>query len=246
MRYLIVSDIHANAQALEAVLYAAEGEYDLALCLGDLVGYCADPNPVVDWARAGLRAIVRGNHDKVCVGLEGLEWFNPVARAAAVWTMRVLSPANLTFLRDLPMGPVIVDQFQILHGSPLDEDEYLVNSLDAMQLDGYLDRRVSFFGHTHLQGGFAFLRRGVQRLPKMSPKESESALYLEPDAQYLINPGSVGQPRDGDPRAAFAIFYPDQNALIFRRVAYDVEGAQKNIRDAGLPEALARRLKLGQ
>ncbi|MDX2154801.1 MAG: metallophosphoesterase family protein [Bryobacteraceae bacterium] len=246
MRFLIVSDIHSNVHALEAVLYAAEGEYDQALCLGDLVGYCADPNPVVEWARRSLRAIVRGNHDKACVGLEGLEWFNPVARAAALWTMRVLSPENTTYLRDLPMGPIALDQFQILHGSPLDEDEYLVNALDAMQLDGYLDKNVSFFGHTHLQGGFAFRRRGLERLPRMTPKDTETALYLDPDAVYLINPGSVGQPRDGDPRAAFALYYPHQNAVIFKRVSYDVEAAQKNIRQAGLPDALARRLKLGQ
>ena len=113
MRYLVVSDLHSNWEALEAVLADARDRYDSIVCCGDLVGYGPDPNPVVDWARAHLRAVIRGNHDRACTGLENLEWFNPVARVASVWTMSQLTPVNLDYLRNLPAGPVAVDNFPL-------------------------------------------------------------------------------------------------------------------------------------
>jgi predicted phosphodiesterase len=122
VRYLILSDIHSNWEALEAVLADAGGSFDEALCCGDLVGYGADPNRVVEWVRSNVRIVVRGNHDKGCAGLEDLDWFNPIARSAAQWTAAVLAPENLEYLRNLPKGPIPLDSFQILHGSPLDED----------------------------------------------------------------------------------------------------------------------------
>ena len=109
MRYLILSDIHSNWEALEAVLKDAAGAYDTVLCCGDLVGYCADPNRVLDWCRANVKRIVRGNHDKVVAGLDGLEWFNPVAQAASLWTRHELTPENLDYLANLPKGPLTVD-----------------------------------------------------------------------------------------------------------------------------------------
>jgi predicted phosphodiesterase len=245
VRYLILSDIHSNWEALEAVLRDAEGDYDQVLCCGDLVGYGADPNRVVDWARERAKLVVRGNHDKGCSGLDDLEWFNPVARAAATWTGQRLTPDNLNYLRNLPKGPAEMDSFQILHGSPLDEDDYLVSNFAIAQVTPYLERLVSFFGHTHLQGGFLCHRNGVKRLPRPEGAESRKVVELEHDMPYLINPGSVGQPRDGDPRAGYVIYDPDTRLVEFRRVPYDVPAAQARIREAGLSELLADRLEFG-
>lgn len=245
MRYLILSDIHANWEACEAVLRHADGDYQEILCCGDLVGYGADPNRVVEWARSAVSAVVRGNHDKACVGLEDLEWFNPVAREAALWTEAALTPENHRYLRNLPKGPIAVRGFQILHGSPLDEDEYLISAFSASQAAPYLEAQVSFFGHSHLQGGFVCHSRGVKRLDKPAPDQDRLATALEPDLFYLINPGSVGQPRDGDPRAAYALYDPEAGLVEYRRVAYDLAVAQAKIRRAGLPDLLAERLASG-
>lgn len=245
MHYLILSDIHGNWEALEAVLRDSRGDYDEVLCCGDLVGYGADPNRVVEWTRTTAKLVVRGNHDKACAGLDDLEWFNPVARSAASWTEHNLTPDNLDYLRNLPKGPLPLDSFQILHGSPLDEDDYLVSSFAASQVTPYLEREISFFGHTHLQGGFLCHRDGVKRLAKPEPPEARRVLELGHDVLYLINPGSVGQPRDGDPRAGYAIYDPGRRLVEFRRVPYDVQTAQAKIRQAGLPDLLADRLEFG-
>jgi predicted phosphodiesterase len=247
VRYLILSDIHSNREALDAVLDAAAGDgYDEAVCCGDVVGYGADPNAAADWVRSHVRSVVRGNHDKACVGLDDLEWFNPAARASAIWTQHVLTPGNLEYLKRLARGPMLVSDFQILHGSPLDEDEYLIAAAEASMVTGYLDTRISFFGHTHLQGGFWLHRSGVRRIGAMSRTEDRQELLLDENSFYLINPGSVGQPRDGDPRAAWAVYDTDHRMIIYRRTEYDLACTQKKIRDAGLPEVLARRLMLGQ
>lgn len=246
MRYLIISDSHSNREALEACLERAGGLWDAALCLGDVVGYGADPNYCVAWTRENARKCVRGNHDKACAGMDDLEWFNAAAKASAVWTQSALAEENAQWLRALPKGPVIVEDFQILHGSPLDEDEYLLQLNEARQLLGYLEVPLSFFGHTHVQGGFQLHRNGVLRIPPV-PKDRDRAEYaLDNDSFYLINPGSAGQPRDGDPRAAFAVFDTEERLVTYHRVPYDIAGAQKKIRAAGLPELLARRLGLGQ
>ncbi len=245
MRYLIVTDIHANWEALEAVLDRAGGAYDKVVCCGDLVGYGADPNRAVEWVRANAQWTVRGNHDKACSGGEDLEWFNPLAQASALWTQSTLTPENLTWLRNLPRGPMLLGGFQILHGSPLDEDDYLITQTDAAQLVGYLETSISFFGHTHLQGGFAFKRRDVRRIPQVPGSEDRGTLFLERDQHWMINPGSVGQPRDGDPRAGFALFDDEERLVTYHRVDYDIAGAMTKIRDAGLPELLALRLGAG-
>jgi len=246
VRYLILSDIHANWEALQAVLTSLAGEYDQILCCGDLIGYGADPNVVTDWARSSLRLVVRGNHDKASVGLEDLEWFNPVARAAAVWTQHELTPANVEYIRNLPKGPGIMDGFVMVHGSPLDEDEYMIGAADAAQNFFYLTSRVTFFGHTHLQGGFIWNRSRVETISKAGPNTDRQLLDIDPDCVYLINPGSVGQPRDGDPRAACVIYDPADQYLFYYRIRYDVETAQSKIRKAGLPPLLAERLAAGR
>ena len=244
MRHLILSDIHANLEALDAVLADAKGRYDRVLCCGDVVGYGADPDAVTAWARQNLDAVIRGNHDRACSGLENLEWFNPVARASALWTMEHMDPANLAWLRGLPQGPIEEGDLVLVHGSPLDEDEYLVSELDVDQIRPYLEGRVWVFGHTHLQGGFLCHPNGVQRMQR--PVPTPVTMPLEANQSWLINPGSVGQPRDGDPRAAWMLWDSGERVVTFCRTAYDVRAAQRKILDAGLPELLALRLEAGK
>ena len=243
MRFLILTDIHANWEALAAVLKHSKGKYDRILCCGDIVGYGAYPDAVTEWVRAYANVTVRGNHDKACAGLEDLEWFNPVARVSALWTQAYTDPENIDYLRNLARGPEQVNGFQILHGSPVDEDEYLITEMDAAQVAPYLDSTISFFGHTHLQGGFMCHRNGVRRIPQATTARRE--LALENDTYYLINPGSVGQPRDGDPRAAYITYDSDHKLVTYCRVAYDVRSAQRKILNAGLPDILAERLAVG-
>ena len=246
MRYLIVADIHANWEALEAVRRETKGEYDRIVCCGDLVGYGADPNPVVEWVREHCTAVVRGNHDKACTGLEDLEWFNPVAREAAIWTMKQLTPENAEYTRGLAKGPMDADGFQLVHGSASDEDEYILAPGEAEMAFAYMEKRLEFFGHTHVQGGFIWNHSRVEILPRVSPRAAELPLEIDPTCGYMINAGSVGQPRDGDPRAAYAIYDSDAGAVTYRRAEYDVAGAQKKIRQAGLPAILADRLAAGR
>jgi predicted phosphodiesterase len=246
VRYLILSDIHANWEALRAVLANAGSLYDRVVCCGDLVGYGADPDAVVQWVRSNVSSVVRGNHDKACAGLEDLEWFNPVARLSALWTQAATQPENIEYLRGLAQGPERINGFQILHGSPLDEDEYVVSEQDVAQVAPYLDCSLSFFGHTHLQGAFLCHRNGVKRLIATADTASgQEVLELENDVSYLINPGSVGQPRDGDRRAAYAIYDSEARLVSLCRTEYDVASAQKKILEAGLPELLAMRLGSG-
>ena len=246
MRYLVVSDLHSNWEALEAVLENARGQYDRIVCCGDLVGYGPDPNRVLDWARGDVFAAVRGNHDRACCGLEDLEWFNPVAREASVWTMAQLSPVNFEYLRQLPAGPLGVDSLQLIHGSPLDEDEYLISATDVRNVFDYLEANVSFFGHTHLQCGYARADGYFQIMRQLDPFQGEIWHKLDPDGIYLINAGSVGQPRDGDPRAAFALFDSDSLEVVQRRVHYDYETTRRKIQAAGLPDVLGSRLAIGR
>ncbi|HWB83752.1 MAG TPA: metallophosphoesterase family protein [Bryobacteraceae bacterium] len=246
MRYLILSDLHANWEALEAVLNDASGRYDEVLCCGDLVGYGADPNAVVEWVCVNCRVVVRGNHDKAATGAEDLEWFNPIARTAAIWTQQQLAPGNADYVRGLPEGPVDTNGFQLVHGSPLDEDEYLVGCEDAAESFPYLSSKLVFFGHTHLQGGFLWNHSRVESIRGTAPRSHRQLLEIDPKCAYLINPGSVGQPRDGDPRAAYILYDSDAAMLAYRRVRYDLDQAQRKILNAGLPPTLAERLAVGR
>ena len=246
MRYLIVSDLHANLEALTAVLGNSEGSYDRALCCGDLVGYGADPNPVCDWVRANCAVVVRGNHDRASTGQDDLEWFNPVARSAAVWTLEHLSHENSEFILALPRGPVTVEAFQLFHGSPYDEDEYVIAAGEAGEAFGYLESRVGFFGHTHVQGGFIWNQSRVETILRTPARSDSQAIAIDPGCAYMINPGSTGQPRDGDARAAYAIYDTGAGEVTYYRVNYDVAAAQKKIHAAGLPAILADRLAVGR
>ena len=259
MRALILSDIHANLEALDAVLAHAEGEYDELWNLGDLVGYGASPNQVLDRIRPLSTLVVRGNHDRVCCGLTSPNGFNPIARAAAVWTRNELTEDNLNWLRELPQGPLTPSEPNIAlsHGSPLDEDQYILTMRDAFApLQHAAAADVTFFGHTHVQGGFAQRSAGTfgpewkDLRPPFTPRaSSEAAKWTQPLDQcnrHLLNPGSVGQPRDHDWRAAYAIYQSDPAEITFHRIPYDVMGAQGRILMAQLPERLALRLREGR
>ncbi|HEV2688278.1 MAG TPA: metallophosphoesterase family protein [Bryobacteraceae bacterium] len=245
MRYLILSDLHANWEALQAVLAQSQSAYDRIVCCGDLVGYGADPDAVTEWVRENVATTIRGNHDKATTGLEDLEWFNPIARQSVLWTQSVMKPANLDYLRGLAKGPDRIDNFQIVHGSPLDEDEYVVTEREVAQVASYLEAPVAFFGHTHLQGGFQCHRNGVRRLPTVDEDSATQTYELENEAVYYINAGSVGQPRDADPRAAYAVYEPEARLVTLCRAEYDIPAAQRKIIAAGLPDLLALRLEAG-
>lgn len=248
MRFLILSDIHANVHAFDAVLAAAPRDtWDRALVLGDLVGYGADPNAVVERVLAlDPLAVIRGNHDKAACGIGDASDFNHVARAAALWTAEALSPENRMYLERLPAGPRSIDeQLEICHGAPFDEDHYVFDLVDASNALDAASRPLCLFGHTHLP---VIYRRDSSGDGGLVPRSEDDTLDvpLSADARYLVNPGSVGQPRDGDPRAAFAIYDVNRRVLRMRRVEYPVAAAQKRVLDAGLPASLAHRLALGR
>jgi predicted phosphodiesterase len=246
MRYLIVSDMHGNWDALQTVLSRVSSEsFDRWLVLGDLVGYGASPNEVVEAVReAGdLALAIRGNHDKVAAGLEDGSSFNELALAAARWTARQLTAENLEYVRGLTKGPVQVEEEVIIcHGSPLDEDEYVLSTGEAVQIFAGGAPRVSFFGHTHVPSLFT---QGDGEVEATVLRGDNLVIELEPDFRYLINPGSVGQPRDADPRAAYMIFDSREMRVEWWRVEYPVGRAQDRILEAGLPTLLADRLVLG-
>jgi diadenosine tetraphosphatase ApaH/serine/threonine PP2A family protein phosphatase len=250
MRILLLSDIHSNLEALEACLASAP-EYDTVVNLGDIVGYGANPNEVVARSRELGKHFVRGNHDKAACGLIDMKDFNPIAALAALWTREHLTAENLEWLRSLPHGPIRVDDSldaQFVHGSPIDEDEYVITERDALDPLSYSSIALTFFGHTHIQGGFG--KNGDQQALHLTYASSDQSevckVLLEKDTHYLINPGSVGQPRDGDWRAAFAIFDSELNQVEFHRVPYDVKRAQQRIIEANLPPRLATRLASGR
>jgi predicted phosphodiesterase len=246
VRYLIISDVHANWQALNAIVQFSTGRYDQAICCGDLVGYGADPNPVTEWVREHCAVVVRGNHDRSCTGIDGLEWFNPVARQAALWTQHALTEENAEYIRNLPKGPLLVDDFQLVHGAPYDEDEYLIGSTEAAEAFGYLERRLVFFGHTHVQGGFIWNHSRVEIIPRMHSDTETHEIEIDPECAYMINPGSVGQPRDGDPRSAAVLYDSASKVITYLRRDYDILGAQRQIRESALPPILADRLAVGR
>jgi predicted phosphodiesterase len=251
LRILLLSDIHANLEALEACLAGAPA-FDLVANLGDIVGYGASPNEVVDRSRELGKIFVRGNHDKAATGLLALDDFNPMAAAAAIWTREQLTPEHYEWLRSMPQGPLPLEEFpqvQLVHGSPGDEDAYVVSIGDALVPLITLTTPITFFGHTHLQGGFFANGSSADgfRPEYRTVGQAESvSLQLKSATRYLINPGSVGQPRDGDWRAAFALFDTDAQVVHFHRIPYNLKGAQDRIFAANLPSRLATRLATGR
>ena len=247
MRYLVLTDIHANLEALDTCLADARVRgFDQTLVLGDLVGYGADPNTVIERVQALTPvAIVRGNHDKVACGLEQAEGFNSVAKSAARWTLDALTAPYRDWLASLPEGPHDVDDvIEICHGAPFDEDAYIFDELDAVRALKVSTRPLCFFGHTHYPVTFELSDGSFDM---MGPATAgEMLIQMRKGSKYLVNPGSVGQPRDGDPRAAYAIADTTARKVELFRLKYPVEEAQAKVMSAGLPEILAQRLGMGR
>jgi len=245
MRCLVLSDIHANIDALDQVMADAAGHGDLpVLLLGDLVGYGAEPNAVIDRLRdLPIAAAIRGNHDRAACGIDDGENFNEAARTSAAVTARLLTARNREYLKGLPVGPLAVSALtEICHGTPFDEDAYVFDEMDAVYALRAASRPLCLFGHTHAPFGARLNGEELEFL-EVTPGE---AIAVAEGYRLLVNVGSVGQPRDGDPRAAYGVLDEEARTITCYRVAYPVERAQARIREAGLPEALARRLGLGR
>ncbi|HSR52898.1 MAG TPA: metallophosphoesterase family protein [Acidobacteriota bacterium] len=241
MKTLIISDIHSNQEALRASLKRTD--WDDLWVLGDLVGYGADPNAVVDQVRELEPSwIVRGNHDKVCCGLEDASHFSDLAREAALWTQDRLSDDSLSYLQALPQGPLGREAWMISHGSPWDEDEYLLEEEQVWPQLESVEQPVCFFGHTHVPALYESAR-GRRRQSRIS---DSLMLNLEQETRYFINPGSVGQPRDGDPRGCLGLLDREKMTFEFLKFEYDYESAGEKILRAGLPSLLAHRLRVGR
>lgn len=246
MRYLIISDIHSNIEALDAVLDELKDEcIDKYLFLGDAVGYAANPNKVI----ARLRTLnplvaVRGNHDKVVAGVESGFNFRESALKSALWTRKKTSEKNIAFLRQLPEGPVMVDEIlSISHGSPSDEDDYIFGIYDAEKVLDKSEQWIAFHGHTH--SPIVFHQKGNEvRFARID--STGSRFHLDRDRKYLVNPGAVGQPRDRNPMSSFAILDTDEDTLEIKRIEYDIKSTQKAIRAADLPRSNATRLEIGR
>lgn len=242
MRILVISDIHANYTAFKAVLQDA-GPVDEAWCLGDVVGYGPDPNACVEELRdLPMLTCLLGNHDVAVLGKTPYQTFNGEARRSLIWHAKVLAPTNADFLRSLPENAKVRGDVTMAHGSPRDPTwEYILNTLSARLNFDYFDTSWCFVGHSHVQCFFQ-LEEKRDRVTLDAPP-LDRAMQL--NGRAILNPGSVGQPRDRDPRAAYAIFDPQAGTWEARRVEYNVAEVQDRIRQAKLPEKHAVRLAEG-
>ncbi len=242
MRYAVLSDIHANLEALTAVLDRTAGMgVDRYLCLGDLVGYNANPNECIDIVRSERMVCVLGNHDSAACGLTEPDEFSTWAKQAVLWTRQQLTADNREFLRGLPRETAVDDLF-LCHGAIHDTDRYLLYLDDVREMFDLMatlpgSPRICFHGHTHLRTAFRALGRSLVRELK--------DVRMQSDRRYLVNPGAVGQPRDGDPRAAWALLDLEARSTDFRRVTYDIERTVRSLLAAGFGEAAADRLRSG-
>ena len=243
--YAVISDIHGNLEALEAVLEDVPDGVEEIYCLGDVIGYGASPNECCESVRSYEMPVISGNHDLAVTDLStDLAWFNPVAAAAIQWTRDQLTPDNAEFLRTRPRM-LQSEETLFVHGSVRDPDEYILNGAVAREnlavlTADYPNVQVCFFGHTHV--------KTVVPSPDGPSSGSHDILDLSSGGPYLVNPGSVGQPRDGDTFASYVLTEntQDETRIAYRFVEYDVEKAQGKIRAAGLPGMLADRLALGR
>jgi len=236
----ILGDIHGNWEALTSVLKDAEGRGATSIvCVGDIVGYNANPSECLDKIRELDCVTVRGNHDHYCAHDESLDDFHPLAASVVDWTREQLSDEQVSYLRGLKLVEQ-VQHFTIVH-STLDMPEkwgYVFDVFEASAHFTYQTTAVCFYGHTHIPVIF-------EKDGRVTRSESRS-LRVTLGRKYFVNVGSVGQPRDGDPRASYVIYHPDRKEIEFLRVVYDIERAQEKIMKVGLPERLARRLEVGK
>ena len=240
MRYAVLSDIHGNLDALRAVLADAAVHADAVLVLGDVVGYGAEPAACVDLVGTHARAVVAGNHEHAVTGRMALTWFNPYARAAAEWTRTRLDGDCTAYLDALPVRAV-VDDATLVHASPHQPEEwdYLVSEEDGLAAFTAFDTRLCFVGHSHVPAMWSLGSSGPDYA------RGDVDVHLDAGRRYIVNVGSVGQPRDRDSRAAYAVWDLDGRRVAVRRVAYDVAAARGKIVAAGLPRPLADRLAAG-
>ncbi|MGQ4808585.1 hypothetical protein NKDENANG_01972 [Candidatus Entotheonellaceae bacterium PAL068K] len=246
MRYAIISDIHANLEALEMVLADARPLADAFICLGDIVGYNANPNECLELIRDVHQVSIVGNHDEAAIGTRPYDDFNKYAQEAMDWTKTQLTPSGLAYLRSLPSTATFGCRWLAAHGSPRDTDEYLFHASHFQQSFTYLQRHFPtvlgcFVGHTHLPMVWQNPASGV-----VSPVDVFSPIIpLDPTCCYLVNPGSVGQPRNGNPMSSYVLLDDQALTVEFRFIRYDVDTTQEKIYDAGLPPFLAERLAAG-
>jgi predicted phosphodiesterase len=240
MRYAVIADIHANLEALEVVLAdSKEQKCTHYCCVGDVVGYNANPKECLDIVRSMGMPVVKGNHDEYCSSEEDLEGFNPHAAEAVNWTRKQLSMEDRQWLRDLKYVRLVAS-FSMVHAT-LDGPQrwgYVFDKLAAAASFTYQNTAVCFFGHTHVP--VAFVRDSVVR------GGTYSKFKTEPGKKYFVNVGAVGQPRDGNPKCGYVIYDLNEGTIELRRLDYDIEKAQKKIMAAGLPQRLADRLTLGK
>ena len=247
MKYAIISDLHANLEALQAVLEDASPKADAVVCLGDIVGYNANPHECLRLVRETCAVVIAGNHDQAACGVRRYDDFNDWARQAMDWTRQRLSAAEVDYLKVLPGTAPFGNGWLAAHGSPRDTDEYLFDRLGFEVAFDSLRRfrpdvRGCFVGHTHLPMIWECSAEG-----RVVQVRAESRVVtLDPACRYIVNPGSVGQPRNGNPLAAYAILDEATSRVEFRRVPYDIAAAQEKIYDAMLPPLLAERLAIGR
>ncbi|PYS28196.1 MAG: metallophosphoesterase [Acidobacteria bacterium] len=248
MRYLVLSDIHSNIEAFDACIHRAKhAGFESVLCCGDVVGYGPNPIEAIDILR-GLKALtIRGNHDRVAAGLDEPTQFNPHARRAVFWTRSMLPDSHKDYLGNLPVGPLeITADAQLVHGAITDEDDYIFTEADANENFRLTDKHITFFGHSHFPVVFSVDAAGNSVMATTYEFDEFTAVKCEAGRKLFINPGSVGQPRDGDPRASFAIWDQDRSRMEFYRVEYDIEVTQEKMRQAQLPQYLIDRLAVGR
>ena len=243
MRVLLVSDIHSNYTALETVL-AVAGSFDQLWNLGDTIGYGPRPNECVMYMRIYADVMIGGNHDLACIGKVDLTDFNPDARTANIWNGEQLEPTNRALLDALPPIREVDERFMVAHGSPREPVwEYLLTRAQAEDNFALFKNQVCFIGHSHVP--LIFRQHPDGRCDEPMLADADLTLDLATGYRYFLNPGSVGQPRNQDPRAAYAILDTDANTVQFKRIEYDIAQTQRQMRDAHLPPALIRRLEYG-
>ena len=248
MRYFVLSDIHSNVEALEACIQRAkEAGYEGVLCCGDLVGYGPNPVEAIDMMRTLNAVTIRGTHDRVAAGLDEAAQFNSHARRAVYWTRAVLPQPYREYLENLPVGPLDIDEdAQLVHGAITHEDDYIFTEVDANENFPLAKKHLTFFGHSHFPVVFSADGAGNSILATSYEVDEFVAVKCESGKKLFVNPGSVGQPRDGDPRASFAIWDQDRARIEFYRVEYDVTRTQQKMREAQLPAYLIERLAHGR
>ncbi len=242
MSIVILSDIHSNLEAFKAVLTdLAQEQVDQVLFLGDIVGYAADPDQCIEILRGLTPQAVAGNHDRAAVGLADTAYFNPVARVAVEWTAGIITADHAAFLKTLPLTASLPGML-LVHATPYRPERwnYVFSLEDAAQCFRHCEQPICFTGHSHYPMFFVQDRQGIISVIR------DLTFTLLDSCRYLINVGSVGQPRDGDPRAAYGIYKPEEASFHIKRVPYDIKRTQEKIIAAGLPPFLAERLTEGR